>query len=551
MRRDAETSSPARSEDALPPPKPVCLTTTITHGGAEVEVEVEVVDRSAERAGVATGPLRRARLRAAAGFLLLTLLGLFVWRAVASAEAWALVLHGLIVCGMALGLAVLWSGLPLSSKGVKLLEVAIFGLAAAYLAAHQYDLMVRSALPSGHETEFVAAVKTTLIGTILLTFAYCMLIPNTWRESARVAAAIVSVPVATELFLLIRHPNIVESVWGFANAARVAEDVAVMLVAASLSVYGTHVINTLRNEAFEARQLNQYRLGRRIGTGGMGDVYLAEHRFLKRPCALKLIRPSRAADPASLARFEHEVRATARLSHPNTVEIYDYGQTRDGTFFYVMEYLPGLSLDDLIKRHGPMPASRVIHLLRQVCGALAEAHAASLIHRDVKPANIHVCHRGGRYDVAKLLDFGLVTAAPLHLPGDSPRESRVRGTPLFMAPEQVTGSPTLDHRCDLYALGAVGYLLLTGRPPFEGDDSERVMTAQVRDPVAPPSLMRPDVPADLERVILRCLAKWPDRRYPDALSLRQALDACASASDWNDAQAETWWLQNEPDVDDA
>ena len=503
----------------------------------------------------ATGTPRRARVCAAAGFLVVTLAGLFVWRAVVSSEAGFLILHGAIVCGMAAALAVLWSALPLSDRGVRALEFVVFGLAAAYLSAHQYDLMVRSALPAGHETDFVAAVKTTLIGTILLTFAYCMLIPNTWRAAARVAAAIVTVPVATELFLLIRHPHVVESVWGFANAARVGEDVAVMFVAASLSVYGTHVINTLRNEAVEARQLNQYRLGRRLGSGGMGEVYLAEHQLLKRPCALKLIRPASAADPATLSRFEREVRATARLSHPNTVEIYDYGQTRDGTFFYVMEYLPGLSLDELVRRHGPMPAARVIYLLRQVCGALAEAHAAGLIHRDVKPANIHVCHRGGRYDVAKLLDFGLVTAITPELTGASTlearREARVRGTPMYMAPEQVTGSLVLDPRCDLYALGAVAYMLLTGRPPFEGDDSTRVMTAQVRDPVAPPRLTRPDVPEDLEAVVLRCLAKWPDRRFPDAPSLYQALASCAAAADWDDTRAELWWRQFEPAADDA
>ena len=180
------------------------------------------------------------------------------------------------------------------------------------------------------------------------------------------------------------------------------------LIAAVASVCGTHLINTLRREVFEAKQLGQYRLVKLLGAGGMGEVYLAEHRMLKRPCAIKLIHPDRAGDPRVLARFEREVRMTARLSHWNTVEIFDYGRTDDGTFFYVMEYLPGLSLEDLLERHGPLPAERVVHLLRQTCHGLREAHEVGLIHRDIKPGNIFAAQRGGLYDVVKLLDFGLV-----------------------------------------------------------------------------------------------------------------------------------------------
>ena len=185
----------------------------------------------------------------------------------------------------------------------------------------------------------------------------------------------------------------------------------ILLILAVGSAFGARTISRLRRQVAEARQLGQYRLRRRIGAGGMGEVYLAEHQLLKRPCALKLIRPEDVADPKALERFEREVRLTATLSHPNTVEIYDYGRTEDGTYYYVMEYLPGLSLAELVERHGPLPPGRAVYLLRQVCLALREAHAAGLIHRDIKPSNIFAARRGGMDDVAKLLDFGLVRPA--------------------------------------------------------------------------------------------------------------------------------------------
>ena len=280
------------------------------------------------------------------------------------------------------------------------------------------------------------------------------------------------------------------------------------------SVYGTHIINALRNEAFEARQLGQYRLMRPIGTGGMGEVYLAEHQMMKRPVAIKVIRPGKADDPQALARFEREVRATAKLSHWNTIEIFDYGRTDDGTFYYVMEYLPGMSLAELVDRYGPLPADRAIHLLMQTCDALAEAHARGLIHRDIKPGNIFAAERGGVYDVAKLLDFGLVK--PLSddkVPVQLTQEGTITGSPLFMSPEQALGDSEPDARSDIYSLGAVAYYLLTGAPPFEGDKPIKIILAHAHDPVVPPSRLRSDVPADLEQVVLRCLAKNPDDRY--------------------------------------
>jgi serine/threonine-protein kinase len=319
-----------------------------------------------------------------------------------------------------------------------------------------------------------------------------------------------------------------------------------MLVAAVAAVFGTHLINKLRREAFEARQLGQYRLVAPLGQGGMGEVYLAEHRMLKRPCAIKLIRPEQAGNPQVLGRFEREVQITAQLSHWNTVEIYDYGRTDDGTFFYVMEYLPGLSLEELLERHGPLPAERVVHLLRQTCQALREAHARGLIHRDIKPGNVFVAERGGQYDVVKLLDFGLVKPVAEIASPRLTQEGAISGTPLFMSPEQARGSSEVDARSDIYSLGAVAYNLLTGRPPFERSSPLEVIIAHDRDAVTPPSQLQANLPADLEGIILRCLAKRPADRFQDVDSLEQALSGCAAADRWTQPHAAQWWSANGP-----
>jgi serine/threonine-protein kinase len=270
-------------------------------------------------------------------------------------------------------------------------------------------------------------------------------------------------------------------------------------------------------------------------------VYLAEHELLKRPCALKLIRPGAVAAHGALERFEREVRLTATLSHPNTVEVYDYGCAEDGTYYYVMEYLPGLNLAELVKRHGALEPERVVYLLRQVCGALREAHAAGLIHRDIKPSNIFAARRGGMDDVAKLLDFGLVRPAAPAQAAHLSIEGHVLGTPQFMSPEQAQGARELDERSDLYSLGAVAYYLLTGRPPFERETVVAVLLAHAHDALVPPSRVVPGIPEDLERVVLQCLAKSPADRFDDAGSLESALGACACAGDWDQERAARWW----------
>ena len=263
---------------------------------------------------------------------------------------------------------------------------------------------------------------------------------------------------------------------------------------------------------------------------------------MKRPCVLKMIRPDRAGDEKVLARFQREVRATARLSHWNTIEIFDYGHTVDGTFYYVMEYLPGMSLSDLVKEYGPLPPERVIHLWRQVCEALREAHGMGLIHRDIKPGNIFAAQRGGVYDVAKLLDFGLVK--PLIDDTESVQltvEGTITGSPLFLSPEQATGDTKPDARSDIYALGAVAYYLLTGRPVFEETKPIKLILAHAQQQVVPPSHHQDGLPQELERIVLRCLAKSPADRYQTVEELAQELAACEGSGDWGPEQAAKWW----------
>jgi len=376
---------------------------------------------------------------------------------------------------------------------------------------------------------------------LFLMFTYAIFIPNTWQRATQVIGGIAALPIGLMVWLYLSHQQVHNAL----TMKFMGFEILTILTGAGIAVFGTHVINALRTKAFEAQQLGQYKLRRLLGRGGMGEVYLAEHQLLKRECAVKLIRPEQAGDPKALARFEREVRATAKLSHWNSVEVFDYGRTDDGTFYYAMEYLPGMSVAELVDKYGPLPASRVIYLLRQTCDALAEAHALGLIHRDIKPANIFSAQRGGVFDVAKLLDFGL--AKPLVRSGldesQLTQEGAITGPPLFMSPEQAVGETEPDARSDIYSLGAVAYFMLTGRPPFVDDKPLKILFAHARDPVTPPSEVREDVPADLEAIVLRCLEKRPGDRFQSVTALEEALGECESANGWSRGDAHAWWRQ--------
>ncbi|HWL07084.1 MAG TPA: serine/threonine-protein kinase [Planctomicrobium sp.] len=418
-------------------------------------------------------------------------------------------------------------------KHLRGVEALIFGSSAVLFLAIGYAKLL--ATSNGGYLEDVTPPW------LLLIFSYALFIPNSWQRAARMITPMALGPLVAILAAWVTSPKVkdlIENSDAFHHVF--LETIMAMAFASTLAIGGVRLIRNLRSQAFEAQQLGQYRLKRLIGRGGMGEVYLAEHLMLKRPCAIKLIRPEKAGDPATLARFEREVQSTAKLTHWNTVEIYDFGRTDDGTFYYVMEYLPGMSLDQIVEMHGPLEASRVLHLLVQTCDALAESHAHSLVHRDIKPANIFAARRGGTDDVAKLLDFGLVrSTAPetsLHLT----QESVVTGSPLYMSPEQARGDEA-DHRSDIYALGCTAYFLLTGRPPFDETSAVKLLLAHAQKAPEPPSVHRSSIPQDLEAVILKCLEKSQDQRYSNVLELRDALTSCRDYGGWNRQSAYNWW----------
>jgi len=319
-----------------------------------------------------------------------------------------------------------------------------------------------------------------------------------------------------------------------------------MVAAIVMSVVASRVIFGLRAEAAANRRLGQYTLDEKIGEGGMGMVYRAHHALLRRPTAVKLL-PLEKAGAENLARFEREVQLTAGLSHPNTVSIFDYGRTVDGVFYYAMEFLDGINLDQLIKADGPQPPARVVRILQQVSGALSEAHGIGLVHRDIKPGNIILCERGGEPDVAKVVDFGLVKRF-LHNETDATMAATIvqtlLGTPLYMAPESIAGSGDIDARSDLYALGAVAYLLLTGTPVFQAASVVEVLAHHLHTAPEPPSqrLGRP-LPGELEQVVLQCLAKSPDDRPSSAKTLRGRLAIIRTGDSWTEEDAARWWLR--------
>lgn len=319
-----------------------------------------------------------------------------------------------------------------------------------------------------------------------------------------------------------------------------------LLAASAAAIFAFTVVvarmrRSMRHAALAAKTLGQYTLDELIGQGGMGSVYRGRHAMLRRPTAIKLLDVDKTTDE-TIRRFEREVQLTSQLNHPNTIAVFDFGRTPEGIFYYAMEFLDGINLERLVQRFGPQPEGRVIRILSQVCGSLNEAHGIGLIHRDVKPANIVLNQRGGLFDFVKLLDFGLVKTAASASQLTLTAVNTITGTPLYLSPEAIERPDDVDAKSDLYAVGAVGYFLLTGTTVFTGKSLVEVCMQQVSEPPEPPSrrLGRP-ISAPLEELLLQCLAKRPEERPASAKALAEALAACSEANHWSDADAEAWW----------
>lgn len=383
----------------------------------------------------------------------------------------------------------------------------------------------------------------TWIGALVLLFAAT--VPST--RSRILAAALVAVSM-NPLGMAIAKAR---GVWEYGSDASLLlmhfPDYLLVIAAVVIS----HVVSQLGHEVTQARELGSYRVGELLGEGGMGRVYRATHRMLARPAAIKLIRPEMidgayADGKLALKRFRREAEAAANLRSPHTVELYDFGVAEDGTLYFVMEQLDGMTIDTLVRDHGPVPANRTIHILRQVCDSLEEAHARGLVHRDIKPANIHIGRLGLRHDFVKVLDFGLVksVARPSNDDSLATEIGMTPGTPHYMAPE-VTVGETFDGRADIYAVGCVAYYLLTGHLVFEASSIFLVIARHLTDsPIAPSQLSGRSIPPRLEQLVMACLAKRPEERPQSAAELSRLL-AAIEVSPWTEEQAAEWWKQQD------
>ena len=326
-------------------------------------------------------------------------------------------------------------------------------------------------------------------------------------------------------------------------------------ICAGVAVVISHIITGLGRQVSKARELGSYVLGELLGSGGMGEVWRANHRLLARPAAIKLIRAERLGCSDSqttmvvLERFKREARAAASLRSPHTIDLFDFGVSSDGTFYYVMELLSGFDLEVLVRRYGPLEPTRVVHILRQACDSLGEAHTRGMVHRDIKPANIYLCRMGLQDDFVKVLDFGLVKSDNRGTEQTLLTSPEVTtGTPAFMAPE-VALSESVDGRTDIYALGCVGYWLLTGRLVFEADTAIQMAAHHIRTPPVPPSRRSElAVPASLDQIILKCLAKAPADRPATAQELARMLSQVNGIPAWGEDQAGRWWATHAPEI---
>jgi hypothetical protein len=445
---------------------------------------------------------------------------------------------------LAIAIALLVAGLTRSPR-LPLSWVMYIGL--AFEVASSFGIAAAEFLDA---SELDANVRLGLSWVAVWVLLFTVVVPNPPRRAAvATLASVTSVPIVVGL-VIMNHP-----IPGLTPGKFFFGLVFPYLLVAVMAYVGSRVVYGLGKEVTRARELGGYRLIQRLGGGGMGEVWRAEHHLLARPAAIKLVRsdPPVASDARRQyelqERFGREAQATAMMRSPHTIELYDFGMANDGTFYYVMELLDGFDLDTLVKRFGPVPVERVITLLTQVCHSLGEAHANGLIHRDVKPANVYACRYGREVDFVKVLDFGMVKSRREEEDDDTQLtgDHAVAGTPAFMAPEQVLKNRPIDGRTDLYAVGCVAYWLVTGQLVFSGRTAmETMMKHAQAEPVAPSARTELDVPAALDRVILSCLAKSPDDRPDSADALADALTSVATRESWTTARAHEWWDRHRP-----
>jgi serine/threonine-protein kinase len=383
----------------------------------------------------------------------------------------------------------------------------------------------------------------------ILILVFPVIVPNTPKKTLLAALITATLDPAGTLLALSMGKTL-------PPGANLYIAYAANYICAGLALLPSFIIGHLHRQVGEAREMGSYRMTKLLGQGGMGEVWRASHRLLARDAAIKLLRPDIVGGPTAvtlLKRFEREAQVTAMMRSPHTIDLYDFGITEDGTFFYVMELLEGLDMESLVQRFGPMSSARTIHFLKQACDSLGEAHLSNLIHRDIKPANIYVCRYGRRVDFVKVLDFGLVKPKPEMEQTDVKltAEHVAGGTPTYMAPEQALGNRPVDPRTDIYALGCVAYWLLTGQLVFEGATPMEAVLHHVQTAPVPPSKRSElEIPAALEKVVLSCLEKDPDYRPQSADELAEMLASCEDGVElWTHEKAHEWWDMHLPAIE--
>ena len=401
----------------------------------------------------------------------------------------------------------------------------------------------------GYLPAAAGAATTTAYALSFGLIARAIFVPSTASHTAWLGLAI-GIPLVVAVYLNFLTVDL--EVWNSHGFFRKIEEPSILARSQSIQIgfawalttllaaWATRVIYGLRKDVHDAKKLGQYIVEEKLGEGGMGTVYRAQHGMLKRPTAIKLLSPELNA-PEDLDRFRREVQMTAKLRHPNTVTIYDYGRTEEGTFYYAMELLDGVTLVEVVRTEGPLPESRVIHILRQCAMALHEAHSMGLVHRDIKPNNIMLTQQGGAHDVTKVLDFGLVKNVKSDVDATKTWTEAIIGTPRFMSPEQILDPPSIDARSDLYALGAVGYFLLAGRFVFEGTNAIEICAQHLSAAPEPLSMTGDrDLNPDLELIIMECLEKKAADRPASGLEVAERLRALPIER-WTQEQAADWW----------